>query len=168
MRLTVGIALLGLSCGGSPPSVTAKAAPVVARPSASAPRVWYPMGDAAVPIPADCTAKCTLDCDVWSGQMECAGDPAPLSVYGGISSMAGMELDQRGARQAAERAMADGTRMRWRTARDGRHCSVVARGAWTWELCGAAASSERIAGIMGAYGPKVPKTPLIECEQTGC
>ena len=58
---------------------------------------WYPIAGGGVPLPGNWTATCELDCDVWSGRLRPPDLAGPLSMYGGMTGMAGMYLNQRGA-----------------------------------------------------------------------
>ena len=126
---------------------------------------WYFMGDAAVPLPATCSAKCVLECDVWSGQIDC-GD-THWSTYGGFSTMVGMQLEQRGASVEGRETLADGATLRWGTGPKQQFCVTIDRTRWLWEICGPDRPADRVAMLDIARGHRV-NAPADDCEHGGC
>jgi len=154
------------------PTATPKASPPVQ------PRILYPMADSTVTIPAACSAKCSLDCDVWSGQINC-GPRASIEVWGGMSSMARMSLDAKGATVQGQERSPQGVVMKWGVARDQEFCASLAwRSAeakptepyWNWQLCAAdnAASRDSILTIAKGFASNGQVGHLIACENLGC
>jgi hypothetical protein len=141
---------------------------------------WYPMADAAVPLPAACSAQCSLDCDLWAGSIACPGDVGGISVWGGLSSMAGMQLDQPGARLEGAADLTGGGRVRWGVGSTGEFCGTVggppfSEGAtkglyWTWQLCAPDSPSRReaILSIVRGYSKTFPANQVLECVNRGC
>jgi hypothetical protein len=160
-----------------PPPARSSAAPA----SGAIPRKWYPIADAAVALPLGCSASCTLDCDVWSGTIECSSGVGPITVWGGLNSMAGMSLDESGANVEGRERLPDGGLLRWGTATEGKFCVTTAgpkmpiaaghQGYWTWQYCAPDSLSRRpvILSIGRSYrkGP-LPPEDVIECENRGC
>ena len=141
---------------------------------------WYPMADSAVPLPAACAARCSLDCDVWSGSIQCEKEGDSIEVWGGLSSMAGMKLNEKGATVKGQETVSDGARLRWGRAADGQFCTTVAwqpSGAnatadlyWNWQLCAPDNPSRRglILAIARGHAPSGPHHRSLECENRGC
>jgi hypothetical protein len=171
------------ACGSAPsgedarPRTPVPSAPVaVGAPAPS----WYPMADSALPLPSTCSARCSLDCDVWSGEIECHGDDASIAVWGGLSSMAGMQLDGKTAKVEGQETLRDGARLRWGTTPGGDFCATVswhppAREAgdglfWTWQLCAPDSASRRalILQITRGHTKAVPSERVLQCPNTGC
>ena len=131
---------------------------------------WYPMGDGGVLIPNGCTAECSIDCDVWFGTIRCGGAVGSLQVYGGLSSMAGMQLDQKDARTLGHQPLASSVGLRWGTTLDGQFCADVAHEQWNWQLCAPDSSSRReaILGLVRGYTQSFPVGSGIVCDNKGC
>ena len=163
------------------PSPRSEAAQAMA-PGSTPPTVrWYPIADAAVPVPAHCSAKCSLDCDVWSGTIECPDEVGSIAVWGGLDSMAAMSLDAKGATAEGREPLLDGGQLRWGHIADGHFCATTAgpsmvvapgyRGHWTWQFCAPDSPSRR--GVILSIGRGYRKGPLlpeqvIKCENRGC
>jgi hypothetical protein len=141
--------------------------------------MWYPMADSAAPIPATCSAKCSLDCDVWSGRISCEGPNRSIEVWGGLSSMAGMSLNAKGATVAGQEQLPSGIGLTWGVARDQRFCATLAwRSAeakptepyWNWQLCADddPASREAILAIAKGLTSSHHKGQVLACENLGC
>jgi hypothetical protein len=138
------------------------------------------MADSTVPVPATCSAQCSLDCDVWSGTIQCQGDSGTIKVWGGLSSMAGMELDQKGAQLEGEEKLSNGDHLSWGTSPAGEFCATVAWHPseadpgdplnWTWQLCGrpSAATHTVLLGIVRAHARYIPGQRVLKCENQGC
>ena len=128
------------------------------------------MGNAAAPIPADCSASCILDCDVWAGQIECQG--VQWEVYGGLASMAAMQLSQPGASVEGHQDLAAGADLSWGVGPgpDRRFCTVVQRGAWNWEICSPDSPGQRVAILTMARGYTLsfPRERVLACKNDGC
>jgi hypothetical protein len=126
------------------------------------------MGDAAAQLPAGCSAKCTLECDVWSGRVTCG--EAKWSVYGGFASMAGMQLDQRDAKVEGREALPDEVSLRWGTGPKGQFCATVRRKHWNWEFCSVERGDQRdsILSFARGYTREFPQDRVISCNNSGC
>lgn len=123
------------------------------------------MGDAAVAIPADCSATCLLDFDVWTGMIRCEGVPGEVTVYGGATTMAGMRLDDRHAHVEGTELLEDAVTLRWGTSADRHFCATLTRGGWNWQLCGDDAPVQRqtILRIARGYTRVFPSDRAIVC-----
>ena len=168
MRLAVLVAL-GSSC--APPAANApdqgKKAEV-AQPATKRPPSWLLMGDAALAIPEACSATCELECDVWKGTLKCGA--TQWSLYGGLDSMAGMGLDQRGSIVEGSKALAGTARLRWGTSAEAKFCADFRHDSWTWQICGSNEAVPRrdILALANGYAVGVPNQGLIACPQSGC
>ena len=98
---------------------------------------WYPLGDAAVPIPAACSAECSLECDVWAGTIRCGGDDGSVEVWGGSVFMTGMQLDDSRANVESRQSVAGVAELSWGTSPRGEFCATVVHGRLNWQFCGA-------------------------------
>jgi hypothetical protein len=147
---------------------TASAAPTADVPGGGG--EWYPMGDAAVALPSNCSARCTLDCDVWSGTIECKGAAGDVAVYGGLANMAGMQLDDPRAHVEGRELLAESVALRWGTDAERRFCATVLSSFWNWQLCGSDTPGDRqtILGIPRAFTHGFPKERVITCGNRGC
>ena len=170
--VAIGLAVICTACSSSTPWGDTTSTSPPAAPSAlpSAAHRWYPMGVAAVPIPADCSAECSLDCDVWSGKIRCGGSVGLVQVYGGLTSMAGMQLDQKGAHALGHQSLSGAITLRWGTTVDAQFCADVTREHWNWELCAPDDASRRqaILGVIRGYTQSFPVGQEIACANTGC
>ena len=179
MREIFLFACLAVSCGPGNPGSDIEA---TATPAASLPEVeqstveWYPITDSAFPVPAGCSAQCSLECDVEAGTIDCPGDVGSLSVWGGLSSMVGMELDQTGAIVEGH-GLADGNRVRWGTGATGRFCGMVSSPSgdtmglyWTWQVCAPDSAARRatILAIVKSSTKAFPADRALDCVNTGC
>ena len=157
-----------------PPAAAATAPATVAGPK------WYPMADSAVPLPAGCSARCSLDCDSWSGRIWCQGDAGSIEVWGGGDAIAGMRLDEKGATVDGEEQLSSGARLRWGTSADGQFCTAVGwrppdakpddNFYWTWQLCARSGEARRdtLLTISRGHIKHTPKQELLRCENLGC
>ena len=126
------------------------------------------MAQAAAPVPAGCSPKCTLDCDLWSGSLECGG--VRWSVYGGTATMAGMQLDQGGAQVEGRETLVDAALLRWGKGKQGQFCAAVAQDGWNWEICAPDVGNQReaVLGMARGYTRSFPKERVIKCNNTSC
>jgi hypothetical protein len=172
--LVAALAVICTACSSSTPGRDRTSSPAVASASVVDPlgaaERWYPMGDGAVPIPAGCSAECSLDCDVWSGQLRCGGNVGLVQVYGGLNSMAGMQLDQKGARVLGRESLSGAVGLRWGTTLDTRFCADVIREQMNWELCAPDDISRRqaILAVIRGYSQSFPVGHEIACANRGC
>src|SRR5262245_57237035 len=126
VKATLAVLMFAVACTQAAPRSgrSERPEPTAGRPL-PAQQQWYPMADAAVPLPGTCSAQCSLDCDLWAGQISCAGEVGPIAVWGGLSSMAGMQLDERGGRLQGTEPLAEGAQLRWGISANGEFCGVV-------------------------------------------
>ena len=94
--------------------------------------------------------------------------------------MAGMQLDQPGARPEGGTELATGGRVRWGVGSKGDFCGTVssppfmdggAKGLyWTWQLCAPDSPSRRkaILEIVKGHTKAFPANEVIECINRGC
>lgn len=165
-RVFIAVVLLTLGC--SSPAAKDQSATATVSPRSSPATQWIFMAEAAAPVPAGCSAQCTLDCDVWSGALQCG--EVRWSVYGGLTSMAGMQLDQAKAQVLGRESLRDAATMRWGLGPRGDFCVTIVREGWNWELCGPDRPNRRDAllSVARGYTRDFPKDRVISCVNSGC
>jgi hypothetical protein len=180
VREVLLFASLAAACGPGTPGSDNVPKPLPTPPTTAVEQStveWYAIADSAFPLPAACSAHCSLDCDVEVGSIDCPGDVGSLSVWGGLSSMVGMELDQSGASVEGHEELAGGSRLRWGTGATGLFCGTVAsptsdtRGLyWTWQLCAPDSAARRatILAIVKGSTKAFPEDQTLDCANTGC
>ena len=126
------------------------------------------MASGAAPIPLGCIAKCTLECDIWVGSLDCEG--VRWSVYGGLGSMVQLSLDGKNAAIEGEEVINASAQLSWGTLGGRRLCAKVAREGWNWEICAPNGAEERVAllGMMRGYSDSPPKSGVLKCDNTSC
>jgi hypothetical protein len=166
MKLVLAVIALAVACSSSHDGKPeASASP--AAPSES----WYPMGtSAAVPVPLGCSAQCTLDCDVWVGEISCPGTAGPIVVSGGTATMAAMALDEKTATVVARESLPSGASLRSGISPNGEFCADVAWQTLTWQLCTPddPHSREVILNSLRRHRTTMPAISVLTCETPGC
>jgi hypothetical protein len=121
-------------------------------------------------IPAGCFGKCNLDCDFFSGVIQCERGRGPVEVWGGLLSMAGMKLDDSRSDVEGRQMLTAETELRWGTSGDANFCVTLVREMWNWEFCAPDLPDRRefALALARSYAEAVPADELIDCESNGC
>ena len=165
-----------ICCVGCSPPSTPKAtltSDTTAKPTqVSNPKAhWYPLSTAAVSLPAGCSGKCSLDCDLWSGEIHCSQIDTVVSVYGGITSMAGMLLDVKGAHILGTDVLGDALYLRWGTTQDGRFSVDITDNHGNWEFYTSKADEQErsiLLMIARSYTREPSEKMSTVCDEPGC